>query len=194
MPDQSQTAETQTEAKTDASQAQTSVNDEQGKETKAEKTYTQAELDAKVEERLLRERKQAADRETKARTEAEAKALAEQGEFKKLSETQAKTLLDLTAERDGLSAERESLKAKADKYEKALNSLLDTHKAAIPEHVKPLLDRLDPVEQLQWIADNGGKVGVNGVPATPKANGQGMSEEQKRAIQQDANRFYRNKL
>lgn len=189
MSDQNQTAE-QAETKAETEQTQ-SAKGEQAQETKAEKTYTQAELDAKVEERLMRERKQASDREAKARAEAEAKALAEQGEFKKLSETQAKQLLDLTTERDTLATQLEEQTANAKKYEKALMSILDAQKAGVPEHVKPLLDKLPIDEQMAWIAANQDKVKPNGVPFTPKADATGLTAAQKEAVQKQTDRYYR---
>jgi hypothetical protein len=161
-----------------------------------EKLFSQAELDAIVKDRLKRAEDKAAADSKKAADKAAADAMAEQGKFKELSETQAKQILDLTTERDAVTAERDTFKETAGKYEKALNRLLETYKAGIPEHVKPLLDRLDPVDQLDWISANqeslkGNAQGQIGVPRTPPADGRGLSAAQKEAVQVQTNRFYR---
>lgn len=161
---------------------------------KGEKLFSQAELDAKIAERLARaEAKQKADAE-KARREAETNALKEQEKFKELSESQAQQLTAITAERDAAIAERDAAADTLEKYGKALNKILDTQKTAIPEHVKPLLEKLPLDEQYQWLADNQDKLKVEGVPATPRPDGQGMSEEQRKQAEQQTNSMYRTKF
>ena len=156
-----------------------------------EKLFTQAELDAIVKDRLERAKAKAETEAAKAREKAAADALAEQGEFKKLSETQAKQLLDMTTEKETLTAQLETATADARKYKEVVEGMLDTYKASIPEHVKPLLDRLDPVEQLAWINQNQDKVKISGVPATPKADGRGLTQAEQDARRKESERAFR---
>jgi len=64
--------------------------------------------------------------------------------------------------------------------------LYEARKTAVPEMFQPLLDKLDLVDRLQWIADNEAKLkpvnGANGIPSTPTPKGMGeLSPDQKRA-------------
>jgi hypothetical protein len=42
----------------------------------------------------------------------------------------------------------------AERYQEALNKLLATQRAGLPEGIIKLLDKLDPADQLEWIAEN----------------------------------------
>lgn len=50
--------------------------------------------------------------------------------------------------------ELEPAAEKAERFEAALTKLLTEEKKAVPDHLTSLLDRLDPAEQLEWIAAN----------------------------------------
>jgi hypothetical protein len=131
-----------------------------------ETRFTQAQVDALIRDRLDRERKKADEAQRKAADEAEAKRLAEQNEFKTLAEKHA-----------AKAAELEPYKAKAERYEAALTALLTEERKAVPEHLHPLLDRMDPAEQLEYIAGHRDQLAppangaVAGVPPTPRAAG-----------------------
>lgn len=43
---------------------------------------------------------------------------------------------------------------KAERYERALTGYLETEREGLPEHITALLDRMDPVDQLEWIRTN----------------------------------------
>ena len=159
-------------------------------EKSGEKLFTQAELDAIVKDRLDRAKAKAETEAAKAREKATADALAEQGEFKKLSETQAKQLLDLTTEKETLTAQLETANADARKYRTTVESLLAEHIKTVPENIKMLLDKLDPIEQLNWLAANQGAVKITGVPATPKADGRGPTAAEQEARQKEIARAY----
>lgn len=164
-------------------------------EKSGEKLFTQEELDRIVTSRLERERAKADEATRKAKEAAEAKALEEQQEYQKLAEQRA-----------GKIAELEPQAESAKRYQDALTKLLATEKTGVPEHVLALLDKLDPVEQLEWIAANREKLKPvesvpeteqkpRGVPATPSRGDQrGVSEEQKRAARVQSERFYRSQF
>jgi hypothetical protein len=141
-----------------------------------DKRFTQAELDAIVRDRLDRQRRATEAQQQKDREATEAKALEEQQEFKKLADQRAEKV-----------AELEPFKAKAERYEAALTALLEAERKDIPEHLVALLDKLDPAEQLEWIATNreaigGAGAGTNGtrsVPATGRASSQAPSLDER---------------
>lgn len=87
------------------------------------------------------EQDKAAAKAKKDQEAAEAARLAEQNEFKTLAEKHAARL-----------AELEPLQGKAERYEAALTKLLAEQKKGLPAYVLPLLEKLDPAEQLEYIA------------------------------------------
>jgi hypothetical protein len=115
-----------------------------------EETYTKADVERIVKDRLERAQRKAAEQQEAARREAEAKALAEQGEFKTLAEQRQAEIDELHArikDADTLAKER-------DRYAGALKAQLQAAKDGLPPHIVTILDKLDPVEQLEWIAAN----------------------------------------
>lgn len=132
------------------------------------KTFTQAELDAIVKDRLDRAQRTAEAKAQKDREATEAEALKEQSKFKELAEQREKQL-----------AELEPVKARAERYEAALKTHLDAERKSLPAHITGLLDKLDPADQLEWIAANREALGepgekppaAKGTPPTPKPNG-----------------------
>lgn len=108
-----------------------------------EKRFSQAELDAIVADRLKRANESAERKASRERQEAEERSAAEQGKFKELAE-----------QRQTRIGELEPFETKATRYEAALKSLLDVQRKDLPAHITTLLDKLDPAEQLEWIAAN----------------------------------------
>jgi seryl-tRNA synthetase len=190
MSDQTQAATPATPEPNSTPDANASGSDAQ----KADKLFSQAELDAIVKDRLKRAEEKAQSAQAKAQADAAAKALEEQGEFKKLADERAKTVDTLTAEKETLTAQLEDVTAKAKKYETALTAILDAQKGSIPEHVRPLLDKLPIDEQMAWIAANQDKIKVSGVPFTPKADGTGLTAQQREAAQKLSDRQYRSRF
>ncbi len=96
---------------------------------------------------------------------ADEQRMKEQAKWQELAEKRQ-------AERDALAAERESLVGKFDAYATAVTSILDNQKKGLPKHIVALLDKLDPVEQLQYIADNADELrpqaATPGTPQSPK--------------------------
>ncbi len=115
-----------------------------------EKTFSQADVDAIVKDRIARAQRKADDAAEKAKTEAEQKALAEQGEYKTLSEQRATELETVKRELEAAKV----YETTADKFRKVLTERLAIEKKSYPAHVVSLLDKLDPLEQLEWITAN----------------------------------------
>ncbi len=139
------TAQTDTEAG-----ASGAPNGAQSSSTQTEKTFTQAELEAVIEQRLTRERNKAKADADKAKADAEQRALVEQGEWKTLAEQRAQRVAEL----EPLSAQVEQHKSDAKRYRDAIAKYADAAKANVPESVRALLDKLDPIDQLDWITTN----------------------------------------
>jgi len=124
----------------------------------------QAHIDQLIGERLKRAKEQwkaAADvAEKKAADAAEADRLKEQAKFKELSEKQAAQL-----------AELEGVKPELERYKGALEQYAAKAREGLPEHLVPLLEKLDVVEQLAYLAEHGAAVGKPAaqVPETPNA-------------------------
>jgi hypothetical protein len=145
----------------------------------------QAYIDDKLKERLERAQRSADKKAQEAREQAAADAAAKNGEWQKLAESREGKIKELSAQVETIT----SLQEKADKYEKALKAHLDTQRTGLPAHVLVLLDKLDPVEQLEYIAKNHDALAApaqkrsNGVPPTPPAGdlGELTAEEQQRA-------------
>lgn len=87
---------------------------------------------------------------------AEAERLAKQQEWQKLAEKRA-------AEVEALKPVQE----RATRYETALKALLETQRQGLPGHVVELLDKLDPVDQLEYIAKHQAELAR---PAPPNTN------------------------
>jgi hypothetical protein len=114
--------------------------------------------DEAAELRKWRKEREAADKAAeKKAADAEAARLAEQGKFKELAEAAEKKASDL-----------EPFKTKAERAEAALTKLLEEERKGLPKHVTELLDKLDPVDQLEYIAKNREALGAK--PAPPNIN------------------------
>lgn len=128
----------------------------------AGRTFTQAELDRIIEERLARSKKATEAAAARAAEEARQRALLEQGEYQKLAEERAARL-----------AELEPQAAAVERYRGALEAVLAEHRKGLPAHLVTLLDRLDPVEQLEYLAANAETLrpAAPPAPAGPNLNG-----------------------
>ena len=153
---------------------------------------TEAEFQAKVEallkERLEREAKKADAKAQKAREEAQAEAAAKNGEWQQLAEQRAAKIAELESQAAALDATT----TKAQRYEQALSKQVEVLRKDVPKHLLPLLEKLDVVEQLEWLAANRDAVAPkqpNGVPATPRAQG-GMDAAAQAEARQQAASFY----
>ncbi len=138
-----------------------------------DKTFTQADVDRIVTERLEREKSKSEKDAKKIKDKAEADALVAQQEWQKLAEKRAKEV----EERDKQLADLEPIKAKAERYGAALKKYLDAQRAGLPDHILALLDKLEPADQIEYIATNRDKLVTTPagqgdlkkpVPPTPK--------------------------
>jgi hypothetical protein len=143
-----------------------------------------------LKERLERAQKKADKLAAEAREKAEADAAVKNGEWQKLAETRESKLKELSAQLETIPG----LQTKAERYEKALNAYLATQRSGLPAHVTVLLDKLDPVDQLEYIAKNREALSQNvsianagsaHIPPTPTAGnpGQITSEQMNQARQ-----------
>lgn len=115
----------------------------------------------------------------KEQKEADEKRLESQQQFEQLANERKAELEQANTTLSGVQAQLERQTA-------VLTALYESRKTAVPEMYQPLLDKLDLVDRLQWIADNEAKLkpanGVNGIPTTPTPKGMGeLTPDQKRA-------------
>ena len=111
--------------------------------------------------------------------EANEKRLESQKEFETLANERKAKLDDAEKTIHTYKAELEAQTA-------VLSQLYESRKSLVPEMFQPLLDSMDLVKRLQWIAENESKLkpasnGVHGIPSTPNPKGAGeMTPEQRR--------------
>jgi len=118
-----------------------------------------------------------AERQAAAK-EAEEKGMLDQQEFEKLA-TKRKGELQAVTERVA------TLEAENKKNEEALTKYLEAARKDLPEHILALLDKLDTVDQLEYIAANRETLGAklpDGPGKLPKSKGNNgsLSEDEKR--------------
>lgn len=106
----------------------------------------------------LRDMQRAEEERAKATEEAEAKQLADQQKWRELAEKRTKEI-------DGLKPYKEQ----AERYNAALLAILKAQRQGLPDHMIELLDRLDPVDQLEWIAKHGESAARPRAPQTNAA-------------------------
>lgn len=126
----------------------------------------QARVEELLKVRLDREQKKAEKAAEDARAAAEAEAAKKNGEWQKLAEQREGQLSDLQKR----LSELEPVTTKAERYEGTLKKFLDAQRQGLPQHITALLDKLDPVDQLEWIAANQETLKqkpAGGPPATP---------------------------
>jgi hypothetical protein len=147
-----------------------------------DKKFTQAELDAILKDRLDQERRRREREAESAKGKADEERLKEQQKFQELADQRQKRIDEL-----------EPIRAKADRYEAALTAHLEAERKNLPVHITTLLDKLDPADQLEWIAANreaiskdaGDGKAQRGTPLTPKAqNGTQHGADDTEAVRQ----------
>lgn len=154
---------------------------QEGGDKPEDKKFTQKEIDAIIAERLGREKKNQEAAAEKARKQAEEDALFKNQEFQKLADERGKRVAEL----EGQVGELTSVREQADRYKGALEKYLVVEKKDLPKHVLTLLEKLDPVDQIEYIAANRAELGkptqeqVKGVPPSPEPKERKLSDEQK---------------
>ena len=170
---------------------------EEGKKPEAETQIIDKEKDTKQEpENFSRDYVQELRQEAaKYRTELKQLQEAEAERQKKAKEAEEKRL-ESQKEFETLASERKqeleqanntitTVQAELERQTSVLSALYESRKTAVPEMYQPLLDKLDLVDRLQWIADNEAKLkpvnGANGIPTTPVPKGMGeLTPDQRR--------------
>ncbi len=154
--------------------------------------FTQADVDRIVKERLEREKTARERAAQKAREEAESQALKQKQEWQTLAEMNATRAGELQAR----LGELEPLGDQMARYRSALEKSLADEKKDLPRHVVVLLEKLDPVEQLEYLAVNRAELGRDtrpeGVPATPAARQRSLSEDELDAARRGQAALYQN--
>lgn len=139
----------------------------------------QEKLNAIIAERLERERakweQKLEEEQKRAEEAAEEKRLAEQKKYKELADRKA-------ARAEELSAQVEALEPEVERYRNALEAQLAAVRDGLPDHILALLDKLDPVEQIEYLASNSEQLrpSSGGVPASPDPDGKRTLDDETR--------------
>jgi len=144
--------------------------------------FTQDEVDRIVKERLEREKLTRDKESSKAKENAEAEALKKNQEWQALAEKSAARVMEL-----------EPLSEQVERYRNALEKSLAAEKKDLPRHVLVLLEKLDPVDQIEYLSENReglGKPLRTGVPASPEPKERKISDEDNERARQAQTRLY----
>lgn len=147
---------------------------DEDKDGKNKKTFTQDEVNTLIGERLNRDRETLRN-QIKAEIDEEArqKQLTDQKQFETLANERQTKITTLEGEKTRLEADL----ATSGEEVKSLKAIVDTYlkkeREGVSEPIIAILDKLSPVEQLEWLSAN--KVQVSqtgpkrGVPPSPKS-------------------------
>lgn len=121
----------------------------------------------------------AAEERRKAEQEAERKRLEEKEEFKTLAEKYKDERDDLEAQFNSATETAESLQAKLERYEQVVTELVERQTEGLPEATRVLLDKMDVLERLDWLAQYGedAKAGRGPGLGTPPSKRQGGADK-----------------
>lgn len=161
--------------------------------TPEEKKFTQKEIDAIISDRLAREKKAQEAAAEKLKKQAEEDALVKNQEFQKLADERGKRVAEL----EGQVAELTTVREQAERYKGALGKYLEAERKGLPKHVLTLLEKLDPVDQIEYIAANREELGkpaeqqIKGVPPSPNPRERKLSKEETDDARRDQSRLYR---
>ncbi len=170
-------------------------NDGDGKPTEPEKQFSQADVDRIVTDRLAREKEKSQRASQRAKEAAEAQALADQKEFEKLAEKRGQKVSGLEADLEERGGELEIATNQVERLTGALNTLLKAQREGLHEYIIPLLDKMDPVDQLDYLVKNRELLMATteggGVPASPKPKGATtkLSDDDRRKQSVDARSY-----
>ena len=161
-------------------------------EGEAGRHFSQADVDRIVRERLERDRALRERAAGKVRAEAEAVQLRDWREL----EQQAREAEQRNMMLQVKVGELEPLGELAGRYRQALEKYLSAEKKDLPEHLSVLLEKLDPVEQLEYLSGHrqalmpGGR--AEGIPASPAPKERSLSEEDLEAARRGQASLYGN--
>ncbi len=173
------------EQATTANAEQAGDDKDKGRQT-AKVTFSveqQAEVDRIIKERLAREKKHADDASEKVRKQAEEDALTKNKEFETLATTRQKKIGELESQ----VAELVPFKEQTEKYKGAMEKILKAQVDKLPNAIKVLVAKMDPIDQMQYFADHAKELNIEviGVPetqtsdSTNKLNEEAMNKAKK---------------
>lgn len=147
--------------------------DKVGKQQKAAPVFT-PEQQEYIEKTIIPERLNRAKFDTekvaeKARKEAEEKSLADKQEFEKLATSRKKEIDELTAKLEAAAGTEATLQ----QYKDAVAGIVKTQVEKLPKAVKSLIQKMDPLEQMQYLAENAKELNIDikAVPPTETDDG-----------------------
>ncbi len=155
------------------------------------RSFSQADVDRIVKERLEREKTAREKATQKAREEAEAQSLKKNQEWQSLAEKNEARVSQLAAR----LGELEPLSEQVTRYKSALEGSLAAEKKDLPRHVLVLLEKLDPIEQIEYLSANREEFGrsrLAEIPASPSPKERALSEAEQDAARRGQAALYSN--
>jgi hypothetical protein len=131
------------------------------------KVLTEDEVKAIVLEKQAQWQRGQEKRDSDAKRAAEEAALTEKEEFKTLAEKRGTRVAELEPKVSELEAKTEGLTAELDRANKALTKTLAAQKVGLTKPVLSLLEKMPPVDQIEWLAENGAEVRKEATAAVP---------------------------
>jgi len=162
-----------------------------GKGKADEKLFTQKDLDAQINTRLERHKKQAEAEAEKIRKKAEEDALANNQKFEELAGKRLNEIEQLKTENDELL----KVKEQSEKYRGALEAHLKTQIEKLPKPIRSLMEKLDPVEQIEFLSKNAKELSLNkkdGIDETDDDGQDKLNEKQEADAKKKTRRATRN--
>lgn len=145
--------------------------------------FSQADVDRIVKDRLERERQAREKAFMKGKQDAEEVWLLEGQALRQQLEEQRLRISEL-----------EPLGEKARSQAAALKGLLEEQKKTLPRAILPLLEKLDEVEQLNYLTAHRGELGlagISGIPASTSPTGASQGGEENRlSVQRGRSNLY----
>jgi flagellar motility protein MotE (MotC chaperone) len=148
-----------------------------------ELTFTpeqQAKIDQIIAERLRRQgeklKAEADEARKAAERQAEESRLAEQQKFQELADKRK-------AQLETLEPQVKTLQEQVERYRSALEQYTKAALEQAPDFVRPLLEKMDPVDQLQYLSEHAAAFAAgaaDGPPKTPKPRGEGELSDDER--------------
>jgi len=152
----------------------------------------QAFIDQKIGEARTKEREKAKaelEAETaKAKKKADEEALKDKQEWQKLAESRQTEIDDLTKQKTELEPRLQASEDQAEKYKKALDGILAAQKKDLPKHIVELLEKMDPVEAMEYITKHAKDLGAKPLTysETPDGKEKKVSDDDKKEAQKAA--------
>lgn len=139
----------------------------------------QAEVDRIVKDRLDRERKKSEETAEKARKKSEEDALSQNKQFEELANTRQGKIVELEKKLQ----ENETVASALQQYKEVVAGIVKNQVANLPKPVKSLIEKMDPLEQMQYLVKNAKELNIEIKPVPPTDTDDSNNKLQKEELE-----------